>query len=251
MCYNCIIIFFSKLNFFKGGIIIPRVPRNLIRTSFFHIITQGIDKSYIFNNSEDIKFYIKSMYLLSKDFPINIIAYCIMNNHAHILINTQYVDVLSKYMQRLNTKYGKYYNDKYQRVGYVFRDRYKSEGIFSEKHLYSCIRYIYNNPVKAGICTHAKDYPYSNYHDVKGNLSEDFSFIDVDEDVDHEILYKNLIEEFLLKNNIKLIDLKDNDEMTEKLIVWLKDCNNISLRKIANELNLNREKVRKIYANSK
>ena len=57
-------------------------------------------------------------------------------------------------------KYGRYYNKKYNRVGYVFRDRYKSEGIHREEHLYSCIRYIYNNPVKAGLCSHAKEYSY-------------------------------------------------------------------------------------------
>ena len=106
-----------------------RYPRNFLKTSYFHVITQGINKSYIFDKAEDIKFYIKNMYQLVKEHHIRIIAYCIMNNHAPILIEAQFVNELNKYMQRLNTRYGKYYNKKYQRVGYVFRDRYKSEGI--------------------------------------------------------------------------------------------------------------------------
>lgn len=57
-----------------------RQPRNFIQTSFFHIITQGINKSYIFDETQDIKYYIKIMYDLLTEHKINIIAYCIMNN---------------------------------------------------------------------------------------------------------------------------------------------------------------------------
>ena len=123
----------------------PRFPRNYIKTTAFHVITQGINRSYIFENPEDIKYYIKVMYKLNEQCKIKIVAYCIMNNHAHILIETDKINNLSKYMQRLNTIYAKYYNKKYSRVGYVFRDRYKSEGIYSEEHLYNCIKYIYDN----------------------------------------------------------------------------------------------------------
>ena len=90
-----------------------RIPRNYIKTSFFHVITQGINKSYIFKRAEDIKYYIKIMYQLTKEQEIKVIGYCIMSNHAHMLIETEEIKELSKYMQRLNTKYGKYYNKKY------------------------------------------------------------------------------------------------------------------------------------------
>ena len=74
-----------------------RQPRNFIQTSFFHIITQGINKSYIFDEAQDIKYYIKIMYDLLTEHKINIIAYCIMNNHTHILIesNNQFPIALS------------------------------------------------------------------------------------------------------------------------------------------------------------
>lgn len=66
----------------------PRFPRTYIKTTAFHVITQGINKSYIFENPENIKYYIKVMYKLKEQCKIKIIAYCIMNNHAHILIET-------------------------------------------------------------------------------------------------------------------------------------------------------------------
>lgn len=223
----------------------PRFPRSYIKTSFFHVITQGINKQYIFDQSEDIKYYIKIMYELLKEHNIEIIAYCIMNNHAHILIKTEIVKELSKYMQRLNTRYGKYYNKKYNRVGYVFRDRYKSEGIYSEEHLYNCIQYIYNNPVKAGICLKAEEYPYSNYKKIIGNTTDSYSFIDIEKDT--EKICKDVLAEFLQNNNINLLQLKNDKIKLKKLVILLKEKYNVSFRKISKEININREKLRRIY----
>ena len=134
----------------------PRIPRKYLDTSFFHIMSQGINKSYIFDDPIDIRYYIKNMYELKNKYQIRIIAYCIMNNHTHILIQCNQIDNLKKYMHGLNTRYGQYYNKKHKRVGYVFRDRYKAEGIYNESQLNNCIRYIYNNPVKAGMCQNQK-----------------------------------------------------------------------------------------------
>lgn len=221
-----------------------RIPRNYIKTSFFHVITQGINKSYIFERAEDIKYYIKIMYQLTKEQEIKVIGYCIMSNHAHMLIETEEIKELSKYMQRLNTKYGKYYNKKYNRVGYVFRDRYRAQGIYTEKYLYNCLRYIYNNPVKAGICKNAEDYPYSNYKKIDGELDEDYTFIDIEDD-DKNI--GEIIKKFLKENEMELTDLKREKRKLKELVIILKKQYNISLRNIAKELHMGRETLRKLY----
>lgn len=223
----------------------PRFPRSYIKTSFFHVIIQGINKSYIFEKPEDTRYYIKIMHKLEKEHSLKIIAYCIMNNHAHMLIEENNIQNLSKYMQRLNTTYGIYYNKKYNRVGYVFRNRFKSEGIYNKTHLYNCINYIYNNPVKAGICDKADDYPFSNYKKTSDKITINNKFLDIKEDNDK--ISEEFIINFLLKNNTKLSDLKDNTNQLKEFITTLKDEYNISLRKIAEIVNINREKVRKLY----
>ena len=53
----------------------PRSPRNYLNTSFFHVMSQGINKEFIFNNAVDIKFYIKNMYEIKDKYHIEIIAY--------------------------------------------------------------------------------------------------------------------------------------------------------------------------------
>ena len=225
----------------------PRIPRNYLETTFFHIMSQGLNKNFIFENPMDKKYYIDVMYKLKEEHGVNIIAYCIMDNHTHLLLETGNLQELSKYMQRLNTKYGKYYNKKYSRVGYVFRDRYKSEGIYSERQLYSCIKYIYNNPVKAGICSQAEQYQYSNCKFIEREMTEEYHFIDIDGDKNK--ICKKVIKDFLKKNKLELIRLKKEKSKLKQLIIILKDEYNISFRMISSEIKINMETIRKIYNN--
>lgn len=82
----------------------PRLPRMYLDTECFYVITQRINKSYIFDHPIDIKYYIKNMNELECKYNIDIIAYCIMNNHAHILIKCKIIENLIRYMHDLNTR---------------------------------------------------------------------------------------------------------------------------------------------------
>lgn len=225
----------------------PRFSRGSINTKYFHVMTQGINKSYIFDKPEDIKYYIKIMYELKNEHNLKIIAYCVMNNHTHMLIHVEKTEELSKYMQKLNSKYALYYNKKYNRVGYVFRDRYKSEGIFSERQFYTCIKYIYDNPVKAGICSKPEQYPYSNYKPsiYFYNIDSEYSFMDIEDEIEKN--YADEIEKFINTKNMSIWEIRNNDEELKKIIKILKNRHNLSLRKIADVLEIGREKVRTLY----
>jgi len=208
-------------------------------------MSQGINKEYIFDKSEDIKFYIKLMRSLLKEYEIEIISYCIMSNHTHMLIKVEKIDDLSKYMQRLNLKYSKYYNQKYNRVGYVFRDRFKSEAICNEKHFYNCMKYIYTNPVRAGICKEPKEYPYSNYEDNPVEVDNiQYSFIDVDED--KEKVYSEEIVFFLNKRNMDMERLKVDIEALRELTKILMDKHKLSWRKVSSLLGIGRKKLKNL-----
>lgn len=226
-----------------------RIPRNYHETNYFHVLTQGINKSYIFRKSTDINYYINIMYSLSKNLDIKIIAYCIMNNHTHMLVKVKNIHQLSEYMKCLNSRYAKYYNYTYNRIGYVYRDRFKSQGIYNEEQFKNCIYYIFNNPVNAKLCNSPSEYPYSNYKDFRNlfihspNITYDF--IDTNECKDYYI--KTLINMFLKENHCSKNYLLTNFSKLSSLISFLKDNHNISLRTIAKELNLNREFLRKLY----
>ncbi|MBR3324858.1 MAG: transposase [Clostridia bacterium] len=227
----------------------PRKPRKYLETNCYHVMTQGINKKFIFNNSNEKKYYIKKMYEVKEKFYISILAYCIMDNHSHLLLKTNNVKDLSKYMQSINSNYASYFNKMHNRVGYVFRDRFKAEGIYSEKQLYCCMKYIYNNPVKAGLCIHAGDYRFSNYKElnIENESNNEFEFIDYE--IEECINFENLFQDFLSKYNINIHELKENKLILKRLVQFLVNDHSISLRKISSELEIPRESIRRLVKN--
>lgn len=148
----------------------PRISRNNITSKYIHVITQGIKKEYIFQEDEYKQEYIKLLNKIVEEFSCTrILAYCIMDNHAHLLIYTDETKELSKIMSRVNTSYGIFYNKKTDRVGYVFRNRYYTQEIVDERHLFNTLVYIHKNPVKAKIVEKESDYKYSSYNNYVEN----------------------------------------------------------------------------------
>ena len=238
-----------------------RGPRKCTNMFFYHIMVQGINKEYILNEVEDKRQYLKFINKVKKEIDVYIVSYCIMDNHVHILIKEEYIECLSRFMHKVNTLYAMYYNKKYNRVGYVFRDRYKSQVIYSEKQLYTCINYIHNNPVKAGICGLASEYECSSYNEYIKNMEEiqrningllikedildkKENFLEIEEEKEVEI--KNAIEEYMKINNINFDTLKNERKNLKGIINMLKEYYGLSLRQISIYINVGRETVRNI-----
>ncbi len=140
-----------------------RKPRYYYETYFYHIMVQGDEKKHIFKSYRNKEKYL--YYLMHNSFrnDVEIIAYCLMDNHVHILLYCPKIDRISKMMSQCNTSFGIYYSRRRQNVGHVFRDRFKSESIYTKEHLINCIKYIHNNPVKAHICNKPVKYYFSSY----------------------------------------------------------------------------------------
>ena len=79
-----------------------------------------------------------------------LLAYCLMGNHFHLLIKIEN-ESLEQVFKRICGRFVYWYNTKYQRVGHLFQDRFKSEPVENDAYLLTVIRYIHQNPVKAGI----------------------------------------------------------------------------------------------------
>ena len=94
----------------------PRIARKCLETSFFHVIVQGVNKDFIFYKNEYIEDYISLIKKYKEEFDIEILAYCIMSNHAHLLIFTEKIDILSSFMHLINSLYAQKYNRTENRV---------------------------------------------------------------------------------------------------------------------------------------
>lgn len=140
----------------------PRTMRVLGTTGIYHIMLRGNERKNIFLGNEEKQRFLKSIAIKQKDIDFSVYCYCVMDNHVHILLDTKGND-LSVIMKAIAVRYASFYNAKHQRVGHVFQDRFKSEAIEDERYLMAVIRYIHNNPVKAGIVFKVEDYPWSSY----------------------------------------------------------------------------------------
>lgn len=127
------------------------------------MIVQGIGKEHIFFDDDCKGYYLSCLQLAKNKYPVKILGFCVMGNHAHVLLAVKDVSELSAFFRIANSKYASYYNRRNNRTGYVFRDRFKSQTIFDERYLVYCLAYVHNNPLKAGMVEYAGDYGYSSY----------------------------------------------------------------------------------------
>lgn len=246
-----------------------RLPRYIYESGFFHVMVQGINKEYIFDNQEYKDAYLKLMIENRKKYKIMLLAYCIMDNHAHLLIYTDKVCELSAYMKVVNCKFAKFYNTKQKRVGYVFRDRFNSQYINNKNYLLRCLNYIHMNPVNANMVSKPEYYTYSSYNDyinktnivtdetiekifgtnkdylyIMRNISnKEFEIMDVDrENKNFEIATAIYLE----KKGLKLNELKDDNnnlfDFYKEIIVKKK----YKQKQIADLLNMSETKLSKI-----
>ena len=102
------------------------------------------------------------MFIKKKETGFFLYAYCLMDNHIHLLIR-EGEESLATTMKRINASYAFYFNQRYQRVGHLFQDRFKSEPIENEQYFLAAVRYIHNNPVKAGLVERAEQYKGSSF----------------------------------------------------------------------------------------
>jgi len=143
----------------------PRSIRNSTIAGFYHVMLQGNEKKDIFDSSSEKSFIINLLLKNAERNNITIVAYCVMSNHVHIVLHCNQVEDMSKLISQTATAYGERYNEKNDRVGHVFRDRYKSKYIGNQIYLFKCIKYVHNNPVKAGIVDRCTNYHFSSYID--------------------------------------------------------------------------------------
>lgn len=140
----------------------PRRARKQSETGIYHVMLRGIDRQLIFEDSED---YIRFLDIVEECREVcnfQLYAYCLMGNHVHLLLKVQ-DEGLEMIFKRIGGRYVYYYNVKYQRVGHLFQDRFKSEPVDNNEYFLTVLRYIHQNPVKAKLCSKVEEYPFSSF----------------------------------------------------------------------------------------
>lgn len=106
----------------------PRKAREKSESGIYHIIMRGINRQSIFEDEEDYIKFIQTIQRYKEKSGYKIYAYCLMGNHVHLLLKID-KDPLEQVMRRMYGSYVYWYNHKYQRIGNLFQDRFKSEPV--------------------------------------------------------------------------------------------------------------------------
>jgi len=141
-----------------------RKAREKSEQNIYHVMLRGINRQQIFLDEEDNRHFLKVLWQCREVSGFTLMAYCLMGNHVHLLLQAGR-EPLEQVMKRIGTRYAMWYNSKYERIGHLFQDRYKSEAVKDDAYFVTVLRYILNNPVKAGLCVKATDYPLSSARD--------------------------------------------------------------------------------------
>lgn len=142
----------------------------------FHVIQRGNNRELIFKSDNDKAFFINLLKSLMPVMDYKIYGFVLMDNHYHLILRTLQ-EPLQSIMHRINYKYSRYFNIKYERKGHVFGGRYKAFPVEDEKYLLTLLRYIHLNPVRAGICQNVEQHHWSSDYYYRTNNCD---FVDVD-----------------------------------------------------------------------
>jgi len=157
----------------------PRGARVKSRSGIYHIMLRGANRQEIFHDDEDCLNFLELIHKYKLKTEVGIYSWCLMSNHVHLLLKEGNEDV-STTMKRIGVSYVSYYNWKYRTTGHLFQDRFKSENIEDIRYLLTVVRYIHQNPVKAGIVNRMDEWRWSSCRQYYGTHDGGRKLLDPD-----------------------------------------------------------------------
>ncbi len=174
-------------------------------------------------------------------------AFCLMDNHVHLLIEPA-GEPLEQIFRRFGSRYVVWYNRKYQRAGHLFQDRYKSEAVENEQYFMTVLRYILQNPMKAGIEPYPGLWRWSSfraYHTGTGSITDTQHALDL-------FGGREQLIDYVLQGNEDLVmdedrfDWRTKDDEAREIIRQVTGCDSAAAFQEL-EKSLRNENIRKLY----
>ena len=131
-----------------------------------HVTQRGVRRQRTFFDDSDYRGYLRLAKELVEDWPVEFWAYCLMPNHVHAVVVPKIDGCLSKYFAVLHRRYAYTTNRRHEWMGHLWQKRFYSV-VMDEPHAISALRYVEQNPVRAGLCELPEEWPWSS---ARGNL---------------------------------------------------------------------------------
>jgi REP element-mobilizing transposase RayT len=140
----------------------PRALRQEREGGIYHVFARGVNRGRVFVDREDYSRYLGLLAAAVDRHGWNLLAYCLMPNHVHLVIETPQPN-LSSGMQWLQGLYAQEFNERHSRVGHLFQGRFRDELADDPAYLETLVGYVALNPVAAVLCSRPEDWPWSSH----------------------------------------------------------------------------------------
>jgi len=147
-----------------------RPPRVFGPGLLYHVVARGNRREAVFLGHSDYEAYLHRLALYRARYAVTLHAYCLMPNHVHLVLGTAEAP-LDRFMQCVQQSYTQDFNKRHGLVGHVFQGRYKALLCEADEYLLTLVRYVHQNPVRAGLAARAEDYPYSGHRAYLGEVA--------------------------------------------------------------------------------
>jgi putative transposase len=144
-----------------------RMPRVQYSGAIHHVTARGASRGTIFRTDHDYSFFLATLAGAIGSTGWECLAYCLMPNHYHLLLETPEPN-LSEGMYQLNSTYARRYNWEHDHTGHVFQSRFHTRLVTGEAHLFEALRYVVLNPVRGAIASRPDDWRWSSYRATVG-----------------------------------------------------------------------------------
>jgi putative transposase len=137
-----------------------RIRRSTLPDGYFHVVSRGVFGVRIYRDDVDRLAFVELLGHCMQAHRWRCDAYCLMTTHYHLVVAADRKD-LSDGMQQLNSRHALAFNRRHKRYGALFAERFSARVVEREEHLFEACAYVVLNPVKARLCDHAEQWPWS------------------------------------------------------------------------------------------
>ncbi|MBI5966355.1 MAG: transposase [Deltaproteobacteria bacterium] len=188
----------------------PRANRHYLPGYVWHITHRCHKREFLLKFARDQRRWLRWLFEAKKRFGTSILNYTVTSNHIHLIVRDgQEREVIPETIQLVAGRTGQEYNQRKNRKGAFWEDRYHATAIEADFHLGQCMVYVDLNTVRAGVVTHPSEWPFCGYNEIQ-NPRQRYSLIDRESLIDlfgiqsmdeFKKTYKGCVEEALEKQS--------------------------------------------------
>jgi putative transposase len=194
---------------------VPRGARKKSNSGIYHIMLRGINKQTIFEDEQDRTRFLDTLKKYKDISNYEVYSYCLMDNHIHLLVKESGENI-SEAIKRISSSYVYWYNVKYERCGHLFQERFKSEIVENNTSFLKVLRYIHQNPIKAGLAKNVFACKWTSINEYVGKVN----IVDIDSGLnlfasDRKIAIPLFIQFMNEPNDDECLDYQETVRMTD------------------------------------